>query len=89
MDTAMKPVDSGVLESAKMADCEISACAVSAGDAIREALDKAQRPVIHARAMVSATEAVRDELFTLARQMANPGDHKRAGNVCTAVGRSR
>lgn len=46
VDMAMKPDDSGVLESAKTVDCEISACAVSAADAISETLDKAQRPVI-------------------------------------------
>ena len=67
VDMAMKPDDSGVLESAKMADCEISACAVSAADAIREALDKAQRPVIMLGHGVS-DKAVRDQLFTLARQ---------------------
>lgn len=68
---AMKPDDSGVLESAKMADCEISACAVSAADAIREALDKAQRPVIMLGHGVS-DKAVRDQLFTLARQWKIP-----------------
>ena len=46
VDMARKPGDSGVLESAKTVDCEISACAVSAADAISETLDKAQRPVI-------------------------------------------
>ena len=64
---AMKPDDSGVLESAKTVDCEISACAVSAADAISEALDKAQRPVIMLGHGVS-DKAVRDQLFTLARQ---------------------
>ena len=71
VDMAMKPDDSGVLESAKMADCEISACAVSAADAIREALDKAQRPVIMLGHGVS-DKAVRDQLFTLARQWKIP-----------------
>ena len=59
VDMARKPGDSGVLESAKMADCEISACAVSTADAIREALDKAQRPVIMLGHGVS-DKAVRD-----------------------------
>ena len=54
-----------------MADCEISACAVSAADAIREALDKAQRPVIMLGHGVS-DKAVRDQLFTLARQWKIP-----------------
>ena len=71
VDMARKPGDSGVLESAKMADCEISACAVSAADAIREALDKAQRPVIMLGHGVS-DKAVRDQLFTLARQWKIP-----------------
>ena len=84
---AMKPDDSGVLESAKTVDCEISACAVSAADAIREALDKAQRPVIMLGHGVS-DKAVRDQLFTLARQWENTSDHKRVGNVSTTVGRS-
>ena len=60
LDMAMKPDDSGVLESAKTVDCEISACAVSAADAIREALDKAQRPVIMLGHGVS-DKAVRDQ----------------------------
>ena len=46
VDMAMKPDDSGVLESAKMADCEISACAVSAADAIREALASGDKVTI-------------------------------------------
>ena len=71
VDMAMKPDDSGVLESAKTADCEISDCAVSAADAIREALDKAQRPVIMLGHGVS-DKAVRDQLFTLARQWKIP-----------------
>ena len=71
VDMARKPGDSGVLESAKTVDCEISACAVSAADAIREALDKAQRPVIMLGHGVS-DKAVRDQLFTLARQWKIP-----------------
>lgn len=71
VDMAMKLDDSGVLESAKTVDCEISACAVSAADAIREALDKAQRPVIMLGHGVS-DKAVRDQLFTLARQWKIP-----------------
>ena len=71
VDMAMKPDDSGVLESAKTVDCEISACAVSAADAIRKALDKAQRPVIMLGHGVS-DKAVRDQLFTLARQWKIP-----------------
>lgn len=45
--------------------------AVSAADAIREALDKAQRPVIMLGHGVS-DKAVRDQLFTLARQWKIP-----------------
>ena len=71
VDMAMKPGDSGVLEYAKTADCEISDCAASAADAICEALDKAQRPVIMLGHGVS-DKAVRDQLFTLARQWKIP-----------------
>lgn len=52
-------------------DCENSDCAVSAADAIREALDKAQHPVIMLGHGVS-DKAVRDQLFTLARQCKIP-----------------
>ena len=52
-------------------ECKISDCTVSAADAIREALDKAQRPVIMLGHGVS-DKAVRDQLFTLARQWKIP-----------------
>ena len=52
-------------------DCENSDCAVSAADAIHEALDKAQHPVIMLGHGVS-DKAVRDQLFTLARQCKIP-----------------
>ena len=59
------------LDSAKLAEGENSDYAVVAANAIRGALDKAQRPVIMLGHGVS-DKAVRDQLFTLARQWKIP-----------------
>ena len=59
------------LDSVKLAEGENSDYAVVAANAIRAALDKAQRPVIMLGHGVS-DKAVRDQLFTLARQWKIP-----------------
>ena len=59
------------LDSVKLAEGENSDYAVVAANAIRVALDKAQRPVIMLGHGVS-DKAVRDQLFTLARQWKIP-----------------
>ena len=59
------------LDSVKLAEGENSDYAVVAANAIRGALDKAQRPVIMLGHGVS-DKAVRDQLFTLARQWKIP-----------------
>ena len=67
----MKPVANGTLDSVQLADGEISHCTVLAADAIRQALAEAKRPVIMLGHGVS-DKAVRDQLFTLARQWKLP-----------------
>lgn len=62
---------SAVVHSTDVASAESSGLAVSAADAIREALDKSQRPVLMLGHGVS-DKAVREQLFTLARQWKIP-----------------
>ena len=70
-DLEVKPVANGTLDSVQLADGEISHCTVLAADAIRQALAEAKRPVIMLGHGVS-DKAVRDQLFTLARQWKLP-----------------
>lgn len=70
-DLEVKPVANGTLDSVQLADGEISHCTALAADAIRQALAEAKRPVIMLGHGVS-DKAVRDQLFTLARQWKLP-----------------
>ncbi|MCB5388123.1 thiamine pyrophosphate-binding protein [Blautia glucerasea] len=67
----VKPGANETIDSVQLADGETSHCTALAADAIRHALAEAQRPVIMLGHGVS-DKAVRDQLFTLARQWKLP-----------------
>ena len=67
----VKPGANETIDSVQLADGETSHCTALAADAIRRALAEAQRPVIMLGHGVS-DKAVRDQLFTLARQWKLP-----------------